>query len=158
MVNCNRQALLLPLGDGAEDSRLAEYLKRQRQLRVSWLIWPRTPEEDSPLSALTGAEQRLWGTEARLRLGSAACTLRREGDWICLEIHHGDKRLELRISPEDRISLQANQQEPMLLELEQASLRVFSDGTRLFQRPDLQPGRIEAQSSQAAALWEFRIS
>ncbi len=26
VVNCNRQALLLPLGDGAEDSRLAEYL------------------------------------------------------------------------------------------------------------------------------------
>ena len=139
LVTCDREALLLPLGEGEELEELEDYLRRQRTLRVRYLICPEpdsAPALEAP--ALEKARQIAPSAQAEpLPLGAALCHLEDGGEGrLTLRILHGRNELRLRLTPGADPALSVNGAETELLDNEDCSTRFFSDGETVLRRPD----------------------
>ena len=137
IVACGGQTLLL-LPDEADDMEdLAEYLKKQRTLRVEHVLRTnQTPIPAAMEKAIAAANVTVLSAAEEIALTDAVCSIAQVDDGtLTLSVSHGKNQLLLYLSADAQPEVSMNGQ-ASTLETEQHSVRILSDGSRFSVRPD----------------------
>ncbi len=138
LITCDRDHVLLSLGDAADQEKLGAYLRRRR-LQIGHVVQLR----DEPLSAALTAQTpdaKLYHVQVEalcVFLREAICRIERTGAGeLTVTVTHGDNQMVLCLPPNAFPEVSLNGAPPARLQADRHSVRIFSDGTHFTVRPD----------------------
>ena len=138
IVICGGQTLLL-LPDEADDmEHLADYLKKQRTLRVEHVLRTnQTPIPAAMEKAIAAANVTVLSAAEEIALTDAVCSIAQAEDGtLTLSVSHGENQLLLYLSADAQPTVCLNSKSVIPLETDRHSVRILSDTTRFSLRPD----------------------